>query len=99
MSIATPDIIEEISLNEEISEAPVVSWRVIVSNDPINLVTFVCAIFQKILELPYETAMKYTLQVHNEGKAAVFWGNEEECKDIVAKLLIKQLWAHAEKDS
>lgn len=93
MALAMPEIVEEV----ETFTQPDTPWQVVVSNDPVNLVSFVAMVFQKVLELDAETAMKYTMQVHNEGRAAVFSGKEEECRDKASALMSYNLWTHVEK--
>lgn len=93
MSVAFP----EVEIREEVSLETETPWQVIVSNDPVNLITLVCVVFQKVLNLDEATAMKYTMKVHNEGRCAVFWGSQEECQDKATILMGYHLWTHVEK--
>ena len=43
-------------------------WIVIVWNDPINLMTYVAYVFQKLFGFPKEKAERLMMQVHEEGK-------------------------------
>ena len=45
-------------------------WVVIVWNDPINLMSYVTFVFQKLFGYSKPKATKLMLQVHNEGKAS-----------------------------
>lgn len=97
MSVAMPDVIEDIEVGtfEEIQgDKP---WTVVVSNDPVNLVNVVQAVFQKVLKIDEATALKYTMKVHNEGKCTVYWGSQEECQSKAEELMSYQLWTHVEK--
>ena len=51
-------------------------WVVIVWNDPINLMSYVTLVFQKLFGFNLAKATKLMLQVHNEGKAVVSSGND-----------------------
>ena len=53
-------------------------WIVIVWNDPINLMSYVTFVFQKLFGYSREKATKLMLQVHNEGKAVVSGGPREK---------------------
>lgn len=93
--LAQPDVIEEVDLKEMIQASN--PWTVIVSNDPVNLIDVVAGVFQRVLEIPPEVAMEYTMKVHKEGRCAVFWGGEDECKLKAEQLMAYSLWVHVEK--
>ena len=46
-------------------------WVVIVWNDPINLMSYVTLVFQKLFGYTLQHATKLMLQVHHEGKSVV----------------------------
>jgi len=46
-------------------------WIVIVWNDPVNLMSYVVYVFQKLFGYSREKATRLMLQVHHDGKAAV----------------------------
>lgn len=73
-------------------------WLVIVWNDPINLMSYVTYVFQKLFNYPREKAAKLMLQVHYEGKAVVASGPREKCEADVARLHAHGLWATLFKD-
>jgi ATP-dependent Clp protease adaptor protein ClpS len=73
-------------------------WLVIVWNDPINLMSYVTYVLQKLFNYPREKATKLMLQVHNEGKAVVSNGPRERCEADVARLHSYGLWATLFKD-
>jgi ATP-dependent Clp protease adaptor protein ClpS len=73
-------------------------WVVIVWNDPINLMSYVTLVFQKLFGYTREHATKLMLQVHHEGKAAVSTGNREKAELDVARLHAYGLWATMQRD-
>jgi ATP-dependent Clp protease adaptor protein ClpS len=61
-------------------------WVVIVWNDPVNLMTYVTYVFQKLFGYAKPKAEKLMLQVHEEGRAAVSTGTREKAEADVARL-------------
>lgn len=76
-----------------------VPWLVIVWNDPINLMSYVTLVFQKLFGYSRAKATKLMLQVHNEGKAVVSSGTREKAEFDVARLHGHGLWATMRRDS
>lgn len=68
-------------------------WLVVVWNDPINLMSYVTFVFQKLFGFTREKAHKLMLQVHYEGRAIVASGPRERCEADVARLHAYGLWA------
>lgn len=75
-----------------------VPWVAIVWNDPINLMSYVTYVFQKLFGYPRPKAHKLMLQVHNEGRAAVSHGPREKIELDVFRLHAHGLWATMQKD-
>jgi ATP-dependent Clp protease adaptor protein ClpS len=73
-------------------------WQVVVWNDPINLMSYVTLVFQKLFGYSHEHATKLMLQVHNDGKAAVSTGAREKAELDVARLHAYGLWATMQQD-
>jgi ATP-dependent Clp protease adaptor protein ClpS len=73
-------------------------WIVIVWNDPINLMSYVTLVFQKLFGYSREKATKLMLQVHYEGKAVVSSGTREKAEYDVARLHAHGLWATLRQD-
>ncbi len=73
-------------------------WVVIVWNDPINLMSYVTLVFQKLFGFSLQKATRLMLQVHNEGKAVVSSGNREKSELDVARLHAHGLWATMQQD-
>ena len=78
--------------------APDLPWIVIVWNDPINLMSYVVYVFQKLFGYPREKATRLMLDVHHKGKAVVSDGPREKCEFDVARLHAHGLWATMQKD-
>jgi ATP-dependent Clp protease adaptor protein ClpS len=68
-------------------------WLVIVWNDPINLMSYVTFVFQKLFGYSREKATKLMLQVHNEGRAVVSSGSREKAELDCFRLHGYGLWA------
>ena len=75
-----------------------VPWIVIVWNDPVNLMSYVTWVFQKLFGYPRSKAEKLMLDVHNEGKAVVSAGTRDQAERDVARLHAYGLWATMQKD-
>ena len=73
-------------------------WIVIVWNDPINLMSYVTLVFQKLFGYSREVATRLMLQVHNEGKAVVSSGTREKAEYDVSRLHAHGLWATMRQD-
>ena len=68
-------------------------WLVIVWNDPINLMSYVTFVFQKLFGYSREKATRLMLQVHNEGRAVVSSGSREKAELDCHRLHGHGLWA------
>lgn len=77
---------------------PDVPWVVIVWNDPINLMSYVVYVFQKLFGYSRQEATKLMLDVHHKGKAAVSHGAREKCEFDVSRLHAHGLWATMQRD-
>ena len=73
-------------------------WIVIVWNDPINLMSYVTWVFQKLFGYPRTQAEKLMMDVHVKGKAVVANGPRERCEADVAALHGYGLWATFQRD-
>lgn len=74
-------------------------WLVIVWNDPINLMSYVTFVFQKVFGYSKAKAERLMLDVHHKGRAVVSNGNREKAELDVARLHEHGLWATMEQDS
>ena len=75
-----------------------IPWIVIVWNDPINLMSYVTWVFQKLFGYPREKAERLMMDVHTKGKAVVSSGTRSEAERDVARLHAKGLWATMQRD-
>ncbi len=73
-------------------------WIVIVWNDPVNLMTYVTYVFQKLFGYSKEKAERLMYQVHHEGKAVVSSGTREKAEADVFRLHEHGLWATMQED-
>ena len=73
-------------------------WVVIVWNDPINLMSYVSFVFQKLFGYSKEKANKLMLEVHNNGRAVVSTGSREKAEFDVFLLHKHGLWATLQQD-
>jgi ATP-dependent Clp protease adaptor protein ClpS len=82
----------------ELDESPDTDkpWLVIVWNDPINLMSFVTFVFQKLFGYSKEKATKLMLDVHHKGRAVVSSGTRERAELDVYRLHEYGLWATME---
>ena len=84
--------------SDEVAE-PQLPWVVIVWNDPINLMTYVTLVLQKLFGYSKDKAHKLMMDVHTKGKAVVASGPREKSELDVFRLHEHGLWATMEQDS
>jgi ATP-dependent Clp protease adaptor protein ClpS len=82
---------------EIVSDADI-PWIVIVWNDPINLMSYVTYVFQKLFGYSLEKATKLMMDVHHKGRAVVSQGPKEKAELDVSRLHEHGLWATMQKD-
>jgi ATP-dependent Clp protease adaptor protein ClpS len=89
-----------IDLEDVVRDAvkPARPWIVIVWDDPINLMSYVTYVFQKLFGYPRAKAEELMLQVHLTGKAVVSGGPKERCEYDVTRLHAHGLWASMQQD-
>jgi ATP-dependent Clp protease adaptor protein ClpS len=85
----------------DVDEVPVEDrpWVVIVWNDPINLMSYVTFVLQKLFGYSLEKATELMLDVHHKGRAAVANGSREQAEMHVFRLHEHGLWATMEHDA
>ena len=85
----------------EVSETPETDlpWIVLVWNDPINLMSYVSFVFQKLFGYSKEKADLLMVDVHEKGRAVVSTGTRERAEIDVFRLHEHGLWATMQKDS
>ncbi len=75
-----------------------VPWVVLVWNDPINLMSYVVFVLQRLFGYSTEKATELMLDVHHKGRAAVSTGTREKAELDVFRLHEYGLWATMQKD-
>jgi ATP-dependent Clp protease adaptor protein ClpS len=79
--------------DEGVAERTERPWLVIVWNDPINLMTYVTWVFQKLFGYSRAKATRLMLQVHHEGRSVVSSGPREKAEHDCHRLHAHGLWA------
>ncbi|GHJ13619.1 hypothetical protein TPA0908_16140 [Micromonospora sp. AKA38] len=87
--VETPDTTEV-----PVSDRP---WVTIVWDDPVNLMTYVTWVFQKLFGYSREKAEQLMLDVHHKGKAVVSSGARERMEHDAAQLHAYGLWATVDR--
>src|SRR3954464_12000987 len=82
LSVENPALEQETRTAEELD----VPWQVVVHNDPVNLMSYVTMVFQKVFGLTKENAEKHMLEVHQLGRSILWSGMRER-----AELYVQQL--------
>lgn len=91
----SPQKIEEPEVTDDVQrDRP---WLVIVWNDPINLMSYVTWVFQKLFGYSYEKATRLMLEVHHQGKSIVSSGPREKAEHDCFRLHAHGLWATLSK--
>ena len=97
-SIDVAPIVVDLPGTDE-TTSPDQPWIVIVWNDPINLMSYVTFVLQKLFGYSREKATELMLDVHHKGRAVVSTGAREHAEIDVYRLHEHGLWATMQKDS
>lgn len=73
-------------------------WRVVVLNDPVNLMSYVVMVFKKVFGYDETTARRHMLEVHEQGRSVVWSGLREKAEAYVFTLQQWHLSATLEPD-
>jgi ATP-dependent Clp protease adaptor protein ClpS len=95
MSVA-PAEVERPGISEVV--VPDTPWVTVVWNDPVNLMSYVTYVFQKVFGYPKAKAQKLMLDVHHKGKAVVSAGTRESMERDAEVLHGYGLWATVSHD-
>lgn len=90
VGLLEPEVLDEIDLDRP--------WLVLVWNDPINLMSYVAFVFQKLFGYSKSKAHQLMMQVHTEGRAVVSSGTRSEAERDVFRLHEHGLWATMQQD-
>ena len=93
-SHATPEIVEQTEVETELTQL----WKVIVLNDPVNLMNYVVLVFRKVFGFGEQKAIKHMKEVHDLGKSILWTGEREQAESYVFQLQKWRLQAVLEKD-
>ena len=93
-SHATPEIVEQTEVETELTQL----WKVIVLNDPVNLMNYVVLVFRKVFGFGEQKAIKHMKEVHELGKSILWTGEREQAESYVFQLQKWRLQAVLEKD-
>ncbi len=74
-------------------------WKVIVWDDPVNLMHYVTFVFRKLFGFSEKKAERLMMEVHTDGRAVVSSGTKEKAENDVFRLHEHGLWATMEHDS
>ena len=72
-------------------------WNVIVHDDPVNLMSWVTLVFQRVFGYPRARAERLMLEVHQLGRSIVWTGEFERAEGYVRELHGCQLLATLER--
>lgn len=62
------------------------AWNVVVWDDPINTMSYVTHVFQKVFSMREEEAAQKMMEVHTRGRSNVFSGGKEKAEYYVHQL-------------
>ena len=101
MGVMAPPSTAPVELDQPTSDVDVVPdrpWVVIVWNDPINLMSYVTYVLQKLFGYAKEKAEVLMWDVHTKGRAVVSSGPREKAEIDVFRLHEHGLWATMQQD-
>ena len=90
----SPTIIEDTDIETQLTQA----WKVVVLNDPVNLMNYVVMVFRKVFGYGEQKAIKHMKEVHELGKSILWSGEREQAESYVFQLQKWRLQAVLEKD-
>ena len=91
-----PETITKTETKEETSLDSL--WRVIVLNDPVNLMNYVVMVFKRVLGFDDSKAIKHMREVHEKGRSVVWTGEREKAENFAFQLQHWHLQTILEKD-
>lgn len=74
------------------------AWRVVVLNDPVNLMSYVVMVFRKVFGYDEARARRHMLEVHEQGRSVLWAGVREQAEAYVFTLQQWHLHAVLETD-
>ena len=92
-TVDNPTIEKETHSKEDLD----LPWQVVVHNDPVNLMSYVTMVFQRVFGYPREKAERHMLEVHHKGRSILWSGMRERAELYVQQLHGYLLLATLEK--
>jgi ATP-dependent Clp protease adaptor protein ClpS len=92
-SVTTAEPAKETESEEDLD----LPWQVVVHNDPVNLMSYVTMVFQRVFGYPREKAERHMLEVHHKGRSILWAGMREPAELYVQQLHGYLLLATLEK--
>lgn len=96
-TISTPRTGVVVTAEADTRESLDLPWNVVVHNDPINLMSYVTMVFQRVFGYSHEKARHHMLEVHHKGRSIVWTGGREKAELYAHQLQGWQLLATIEK--
>ena len=93
-TLPIPDLIQDTKEVVELSRP----WKVIVLNDPVNLMSYVVMVFKKVFGFNETKATKHMMEVHQLGKSVLWIGEREQAENYAYQLQRWKLQTILEKD-
>ena len=89
-----PETIETTETEPELAQV----WKVIVLNDPVNLMNYVVMVFRKVFGYDETKATKHMMEVHELGKSVLWVGEREQAESYMYQLQRWKLQTVLEQD-
>jgi ATP-dependent Clp protease adaptor protein ClpS len=93
LTVGEPAIEKQTRSKEDVD----LPWQVVVHNDPVNLMSYVTMVFQRVFGYPREKAERHMLEVHHRGRSILWSGMREHAELYVQQLHGYLLLATLEK--
>lgn len=87
----------EVETEDDVALSGEVPWNVVVLNDPVNLMSYVVAVFKKVFGYDEGKATELMLQVHEIGRSVVWTGSLEKAEMFAFQLQRHLLLVRLEK--
>ncbi|MBO94840.1 MAG: ATP-dependent Clp protease adapter ClpS [Opitutales bacterium] len=92
MPVETPE--QDVREKDELAQP----WKVIVLNDPVNLMSYVVMVFKKVFGYDDQKATIHMLEVHEQGRSVLWSGEREVAENYLYQLQQWRLRAVLESD-
>jgi ATP-dependent Clp protease adaptor protein ClpS len=97
--MAAPQVVPVEEAHADVDEVPQTDrpWVTVVWNDPVNLMSYVTWVLQKLFGYSKDKAERLMLDVHHKGRAIVSSGPRERMEYDASRLQGYGLWATVDK--